>query len=186
MRKTTTKIIILFILDAIIFGLCFYLFTYIKQIDNMVSSRLAQIESELKADESLRSIKILMNDTKKERERMSLVFIQPDDTVNFIETIESLGDLTGVKLEIDSVGVDNLKSKKTGSTELFRISLKTEGSWTNTIHFLTLLENVPHKISFENVNLSKVSDLNDGDKGLSYWNGNFNLSALKIKNYPKR
>lgn len=186
MPKTIKIIAIAATLNLIVFGACFYLFRNIKNVDKVVSEQLAQIESEVKKDESLRSIKNLMNDTKKEREQVAEFFVQPNGTVDFIETLESLGRIAGVKLEIESVGVGALKGKTGSSTESFRLSFKTEGSWVGTMHILSLLENMPYKISFESVRFGKVSGGSSSEDGKgvnpSYWSGNFSFSVLKIKN----
>ena len=87
-------------LNLAAYGACFYLFMEIKNIDKVVSDRFIQIESEIKRSESIRSVKNLMNDTKKEREQMAQLFIESNGTVDFIETVESLGRIAGVKLEI--------------------------------------------------------------------------------------
>ena len=71
MSKTIKIIAMAAILNLIVFGACFYLFMNIKKVDKVVSERLIQIESEIKKDESIRSIKNLMNDTKKEREQIA-------------------------------------------------------------------------------------------------------------------
>ena len=172
-------------LNLAAYGACFYLFVEIKNIDKVVSDRFIQIESEVKRNESVRSVKNLMNDTKKEREQITQLFIQPNGTVDFIETVESLGRMAGVKLEIESVGVESLKNKTASSTELFRISLKIEGSWGNAMRLLSLLETMPYKISFDGINLEKISRglSSDGGKGqeASYWNGVFSFNVLKIK-----
>lgn len=190
MSKTIKIIAVAAILNLIVFAACFYLFTNIKKIDKVVSEHLTQIESEVKKNESLRSIKNLMNDTKKEREQIASLFVQPNGTVDFIETVEFLGRVAGIKLEIESVGVDALKGKTGSSTESFRLSFKTEGSWSGTMRLLSLLENMPYKISFENINLGKVSggskSSDSKEQASSYWNGNFSFSVLKIKNPPEK
>lgn len=189
MPKTIKIVAFLAILNLIVFGACFYLFANIKNIDKAVSARLTQTESAVKKDESLRSIKNLMNDTKKEREQIAGFFVQPNGTVDFIEAVESLGGMTGVKIEIDSVGVEALKNKTASSAESFRLSLKTEGSWSNTMRLLSLLENMPYKISFEKVNLGKISGgsgtNSGGEQAPSYWRGTFSFTVLKIKNLPE-
>lgn len=176
-------------LDSIVFGACFYLFTDIKNIDKAVSERFVQIESEVKKDESLRSIKNLMDNTRKEREQIANLFVQPNGTVDFIEAVESLGRIANIKIETESVGVNALKGNMASSSELFRLSIKTEGSWSGTIHLLSLLENMPYKVSFENVILDKVSDGSSSakDKGQypPYWNGVLTFNVLKIKNPPE-
>ena len=185
MLKTKKITLALAALNLAAYGACFYLFVEIKNIDKVVSDRFIQIESEVKRNESVRSVKNLMNDTKKEREQITQLFIQPNGTVDFIETVESLGRMAGVKLEIESVGVESLKNKTASSTELFRISLKIEGSWGNAMRLLSLLETMPYKISFDGINLEKISRglSSDGGKGqeASYWNGVFSFNVLKIK-----
>jgi len=186
MLKTKKITLALAALNLAAYGACFYLFVEIKNIDKVVSDRFIQIESEVKRNESVRSVKNLMNDTKKEREQITQLFIQPNGTVDFIETVESLGRMAGVKLEIESVGVEALKNKTASSTESFRISLKIEGSWGNAMHLLSLLETMPHKISFDGINLEKISRGLSSDSGkgqaASYWNGVFSFNVLKIKN----
>ena len=84
MLKTKKIIFILAALNLAAYGACFYLFMEIKNIDKVVSDRFIQIESEIKRSESIRSIKNLMNDTKKEREQMAQLFIQPNGPVSFL------------------------------------------------------------------------------------------------------
>lgn len=189
MSNAIKNIVFLVILNLIVFGASFYLFASIKNIDKNVSARLIQIESAADTEESLRSIKNLMNDTKKEREQIAGFFVQPNGTVDFIETVESLGGIAGIKLETESVGVEALKNKTASSTELFRLSLRTEGSWGGTMHLLSLLENMPYKISFESVKLEKISagsiSSREKEDVSSYWSGAFIFGVLKIKNPPE-
>jgi len=190
MIKTKKIITALIVLNLTVFGACFYLFANIKKTDKVVSDRLIQIESGIKKEESLRSIKNLIDNTKKERERIADFFIQPNGAVDFIEMIDSLGIIAGVKLEVESVGVEALKSETGADSESFRLSLKTKGSWDNTIHLLNLMESLPYQISFESARFQKISGESAPDNGKkiavsSYWNGNFSFSALKLKNQSK-
>ena len=190
MTKTKKIITALIVLNLAVFGACFYLFANIKKTDEVVSDRLIQIESGIKKEESLRSIKNLMDDTKKERERIADFFIEPNGAVDFIEMIDSLGIIAGVKLEVESVGVEALKSETDADSESFRLSLKTKGSWDNIMHLLSLLESLPYQISFESARFQKISGESspDGEKKIAatpYWNGNFSFSVLKLKNSSK-
>lgn len=179
----------LIVLNLIVFGAFFYLFTNIKKMDKVVSEQFLQIESEVKKDKSLRSIKNLMNDTKKEREQIARFFVGSNGTVDFIEEVESLGKIAGVKLVTESVGVDAIKDNAAIGTESFRLSIKTEGPWSGIIHLLSLLENMSYKISFGNANLNKISDGSDSAKNKNktspYWKGDFTFSVLKMKNPPE-
>ncbi len=191
MRETKKDIAVLTILNIIIFGLFFYLFLNIKQSDEDISTKFAQIKQGIDRDERLQSVKNLLSETKNQREKMEKIFVQADGSVDFIEMVESLSKIAGVKVEIESVGIDASRNKIGSSTESFRFSVKTEGLWTNVIHLLGLLENIPFKVSFDNVSLDKISEPETANpanpakrKGqiASYWKGDFGFSVLKIKN----
>lgn len=189
MSKAKKIIIILSILSVIVALSCLYLFTNIKRMDKTVSDRMAKIEYEFEKERQLQSIRNLMNDTKSEFGQIANFFIQPTGSVEFIETVESLANIAGIKIEIESVGIDIAKNKTSSSTESFRVSLKTEGSWANSMHLLGLLESVPYKLAFDSINLQKMEDGNvsslNKEKNSAYWAGNFIFRALKIKNSPQ-
>lgn len=187
---TTKKIItMLSIFSVAVITLYVYLFADIKRMDKTVSERMTEIESELENDRQLQSIRNLMNDAKSDLGQITNFFVQPAGAVDFIEQVESLGKMAGVNMEIDSVGIDSVKNTASSSTESFKISLKTEGLWVNSMHLLSLLENMPYHISFDSINLQKIaggteSVANKG-KDSVYWTGNFVFSVLKIKNFPQ-
>lgn len=175
----------------IIFGLYSYLFMNIKSSDRDVSAELVQIKLESDRDERLRSVKSLMDETKDQREKITNLFVQPDGSVGFIETVESLGKISGAKLEIESVGIDPSKNKTGSSTESFGLSVKAEGLWINVLHLLNLLEKMPFKVSFDTVSLDKISEPETANpakgkgKIASHWRGDFGFSVLKIKSQPQ-
>lgn len=188
MSKAKKIIIILSILSVIVVLSYLYLFTNIKRMDKTVSDRMAKIEYEFEKERQLQSIRNLMNDTKSEFGQIANFFIQPAGSVEFIELVESLAKIAGIKTEIESVGIDIAKNKTSSSTESFRVSLKTEGSWANSMHLLGLLESVPYKLAFDSINLQKMEDGNGSsvnkEKNSAYWTGNFIFRVLKIKNSP--
>lgn len=188
MSKAKKIIIILSILSVTVVALYIYLFTNIKRMDKTVSDRMAKIEYEFEKERQLQSIRNLTNDTKSEFGQIANFFIQPAGSVEFIELVESLANIAGIKIEIESVGIDIAKNKTSSSTESFRVSLKTEGSWANSMYLLSLLESVPYKLTFDSINLQKMEDGNvssvNKEKNSAYWTGNFIFRVLKIKNSP--
>ncbi len=185
MRK---NIAILIILNLAIFGLYYYLLVDIRRSNIDTSSKLAQINLETMKKEQLQSVKILMDETKIQRDKVANLFVQQDGSVGFIEMVESLGGTTGVKLNIESVGIGVSKAKIGSSTESIQLVVKTEGAWADVMHLLSMLESLPFKVSFDSVVLNKLSEASSptpsmtAKKSLSYWNGSFGFSVLKIKN----
>lgn len=188
MQKTRKNIIILIILNLAVFGLYYYLLVNIRQSNIDTSSKLAQINLETLKKEQLQSVKILMDETKTQRDKVANLFIQQDGSVGFIEMMESLGVTADVKLSIESVGISDSKNKIGSSTESIQLVVKTEGVWTNVIHLLSMLESLPFKVSFDTVILNKIPEAPSltpskiKKKSLSYWKGSFGFSVLKIKN----
>lgn len=189
MSKAKKIIIILSTLSVIVVLSYLYLFTNIKRMDKTVSDRMAKIEYELEKEKHLQSIRNLMNDTKDDFGQIANFFIQPAGSVEFIEKVESLANIAGVKMEIKSVGIDVAKNKTSSSTESFRVSLKTEGLWANNMYLLSLLESIPYKLTFDSINLQKMEDESESflrkEKNSVYWTGNFIFRVFKIKNSPQ-
>lgn len=188
MRKTRKNIAILFILNSVVFGLYYYLLMNIRRTDIDTSSKLTQINLETLKKEQLQSVKILLDETKTQRDKVNNLFVQMNDSVGFIEKIESLSETAGVKLIIDSVGIDTSKTKIGSSTESIRLVVRAEGLWANVVHLLNILENLPFKVSFDTVVLNRISESlsltpsKAKEKSPTYWNGSFSFGVLKIKN----
>lgn len=188
MRKTRKNIAILFALNLVVFGLYYYLLMNIRRIDIDTSSKLTQINLEVLKKEQLQSVKILLDETKIQRGKVNNLFVQMNDSVGFIEKVESLSETAGVKLIIESVGIDTLKAEVGSSTESIRLAVRAEGLWINVVHLLNILENLPFKVSFDTVVLNKISESpsltpsKTKEKSTAYWNGSFGFGVLKIKN----
>lgn len=188
MRKIRKNIAILFALNLVVFGLYYYLLTNMRRTGIDVSSKLTQINLEALKKEQLQSIKILLDETKIQRSKVNNLFVQIDGSVGFIEKVESLSKTAGVKLIIESVGIDTLKTEIGSGTEFIRLAVRTEGLWVNVVHLLNILENLPFKVSFDTVVLNRISEApsltpsKTKEKSPIYWNGSFGFSVLKIKN----
>lgn len=188
MREIKKKIAILVTLNLIVFGLYFYLFINIRQVNTDISSKMAQIKREMLKKEQLQSVKNLADETKSQRDKIAHLFVQRDDSIGFMEMVELLGKTAGVKLSIESAGIEALNNKTGSSTESLRLSVRAEGVWSDTLHLFKMLESAPFKISFDKVVLSRVLEASVGapskikEKSLPQWNSNFSFSVLKIKN----
>lgn len=188
MRKIRKNIAILFALNLVVFGLYYYLLTNMRRTGIDVSSKLTQINLDALKKEQSQSIKILLDETKIQRDKVNNLFVQMNDSVGFMEKVESLSETAGVKLIIESVGIDTSKTKIGSSTESIRLAVRAEGLWVNVVHLLNILENLPFKVSFDTVVLNRISEAPSSapsktkEKSPAYWNGSFGFGVLKIKN----
>jgi len=93
----------------------------------------------------------LVSDTETERQQVDSYFVGIDQTVNFVEYLESLARVAGVNFEITSLGVEQ-------SEEDFKdqIILRGEatGTWSNLMNFAALLEVAPFRLDLADFNVN--------------------------------
>lgn len=189
--KQTIALFVIF--NLLSFGIYLGVFFMMKSAQEHTSFLLGQLETDIKTNDTLQSIETVLADAKSDIEKLESYFVGRDGIVDFIETIESYGNISGVKTLVEFVGVEggveenNVESIK----EIVRIKLATEGSWVATEHFLSLLEHMPFRISMERVSflylpVSESSLSFTPPKGVTLpknriWKGSIELTALKLK-----
>lgn len=137
----------------------------VKETDTLVANEITAGEKQKRA-ETLRRI---MEETKTEREELDAYFVKKGDAVSFIERLENMAKGAGLGISIASVSVPE-------KTSALRIEMATQGSFENTLYFLTLLENLPYKIFVEKANLHhKEGSSQDVPKGSGTWTGSFTV-----------
>lgn len=168
-------------------------FLMMKISQGNTSLLLSQLETDIKTNDTLQSIETILADAKGDIEKLESYFVNRDGIVDFIETIESYGRTSGVKTSIDFVGVEGgIRQNNTGDVkETLRLKLSTEGTWTATVHFLSLVEHMPFRVNMERVSIlyfptSESSLSFTPPKGVSLpknrvWKGNVELTVLKLK-----
>lgn len=180
LSKAKTYLVVLVILNLLVVG--FYLFFLNSIKGRMLETALLREELNLEVlkEDRLKSTKGLALETESQRESLDRYLIGKDSIVDFIKEVEGLGALSGVDLEVNSVGVEGFEivdGTENKTIELLNLDLSTEGSWRETFYLVSLLESLPYKVSFNRLFLNKDS----GFEGGSLWNGTIGLSVLKIK-----
>jgi hypothetical protein len=147
-----------------IFG-CWLMFSNIQEKRDAVFKMRQEIEADERQLANAKSLKILLKDLQREKEKIAASFLGPQDFIKFIEEIESLASRAGVGIELESAA---LPAQKEQSPFLqFRIS----GSFVNVFHYLVLMENLPYQTSFQELWLVKDEDKNT-------WKANFKVKLL--------
>lgn len=177
--KKTKKLFITFLIVCVL-GLAFDItvFFVIKRRTEAVSIAENQLALAAEKANSLKSVKVLMDDTAERRVKVDTFFIKDDKVVDFLDSLDTLGTKNGVKLTINSVGVAPLTKPSSSFLEQLNIKIQVEGSWANVYRFLTLLETMPYKVSWGRVGFDKVSGR---DSKQSVWQGVFDVSIVKLK-----
>lgn len=168
-NKHKTKIILIL---AIIFNLLlvggyvysFYLMKTKNEEASVVSDELNQY---LSNEGTINKLKKAVRDSKDDRERLSLYFVSRDDIPDFAKKIESLGEVSGVELTI-------LGFSTQGDVLSFDVS--SQGSFIDTMHLISLLENLAFKIEITKAYINLVEIQVEGeDFTRTAWGGNFSV-----------
>ena len=122
-------------------GAYLYLYGMIESINGETATLTEQFSQSSTKQEQLRSVKALLADTATARAQVDLYFIGQDGVVDFLKTIEGLGKISRVALEVDSVNVEG--AAKGSVLEGVPIGVRFSGSFSNSMRFLYLLERFP-------------------------------------------
>ncbi len=106
------------------------------------SAILGKIDQVTKKNAELNTIKKTITATEEDRAKLAAYFVTDQSIVSFLEYLESLGTLTNTDTSIITVSEDKESSTAT-------ITLSSIGSYSDTIRFIELLENMPYRMEIE-------------------------------------
>ncbi|MDE2399536.1 MAG: hypothetical protein KGL67_00780 [Patescibacteria group bacterium] len=149
--KNNFKIIQLLLSMILFLFASFALFLLYREI-NLNNQKATMSTTELENETSRRNEVKLLNDSieviKEDKSLLETHFAQSSDVVPFLDTIEALGPMVGVKAQTTSV--DILKDN-TGLV----VKISASGDFKNIYKFLTLLENSPYELEITSMDLQK-------------------------------
>lgn len=173
LKKTKIFIVILIIINLALAGVLWYFSGVINIHSEKALSSTAELDFEVKKEEKLRSTEAIIRDTEEERVELDSRFVKDEEVVDFIKLIENIGEKTGVVVDIKTVSVIDTDF---GFSEALGLQVEYIGNWSETMHFLSLIEELPFSIEI----ISFSSDKKEGDELL--WQSSLGIEVLKLKN----
>ncbi|HYC34756.1 MAG TPA: hypothetical protein VEC13_03425 [Candidatus Paceibacterota bacterium] len=185
MKKKGTRTILILVIFGIILSSAFYVLIYKKTGKLFLESNdiKARIESARIKNIEMESVRRDIKATLGDYEKIQNIFIEKEGVVDFIQTMESLGKEIGVVVEIESVKDEEFEPVSP-TRERLLISFSAEGTRTDTLAFLKLMEFMPHKIDFKRAVLSRgnAGEVAEQDGAASgNWKLTADISVLKAK-----
>lgn len=178
-------------INVVVFGTYAFLFWKIVDRSQTTMALTAEEVSDRQKNDALQAIKMSLNENKDFISQIDSFFIAPDGVVSFITFLEKLGRDSGVTISVGSVAVSPDSKDPKDFKEYLRLKLEVDGTWQNTIYFLSRLENLPYRVQFDSAALSLqgVSDeINFEEEGAlrkrvpeESWKGIFDIRLLKLK-----
>ena len=169
MSKNTKNTFIISLISAIVsVGFCLFFIIQIKAQGLHLEEQVAILAEYNSKELSFLNVKKLITETETERKQISEKFFKnDDDTIYFLNDIETLAPKMGLVLKTESlepviIAEKNLKSIK--------ITFSDTGQRKAVLDFSKMMENIPYQSSIESLSLKEVSDGN--------WEGKTTISIL--------
>jgi len=161
--------LLMFSIASIVITMFAYVFIYnktITQADHYVEANSEVLKEGSKRNSEQELIKI-HESTKLDRDRLLNFLVPEDKIVNFIESVEKVGEYSNTELELSSITTEGDKVKT-------KVSVK--GGWSSVMTALVLLENLPYSSYISNVKIDNSTDTK------VRWIMSLDLEAILIKN----
>jgi Tfp pilus assembly protein PilO len=141
-----------------------------SSLDDKIAS-INEIKSQTKASEERikqrRDLKDVIAKLESQKQKIDSVFLNKDTLINFIELLESMSKASGVSLNKNSSSADK--------NPIFDLS--AEGNYNQVQNFLVLLENMPYKISLDDVSMKEKI----GAASSTSWVADFRVTLLSYE-----
>lgn len=181
-HKARNIALLLVLLALVLAGVNYVVFLFIKHKTITVSEMKADAAA---YDERQRQLfGSGSNDVTAEIATLKSHILGPEESVSFIEKIESRAKEIGLAFEISSVGIDPVTDEnKENLTETLRMSIEATGSWQQIMNFVFDLEHMPYQVVVENAAFSQ----REGETGKGrtvrapQWRLRAELTVLKQK-----
>ena len=172
MKNSRPKIFLFVLISALIVALAAYvLFWRLISTANDESAHLrGDIELQLERNKTAGGLAKLITETEVKRLQIDSYFVGADQTVDFVEYLESLANVAGVNFEIVSLVIDQVKDDFKN-----QIVLRGEasGDWSPLMNFLALLEAAPYRLILADVAITKPEQVG--------WEAMILIKAFQLK-----
>lgn len=168
--KTSLQVFSFFFILLVVIDVALYL--NFKNKENNISLVLAKTDFENRRQSHMSQIKLIVDETKTDREKIDNYIVPADGAVSYVEMIERKSLENDVKIDIGSAEISPIKASRiyasttaeiASSTRLIKTKINITGTWSKVLNFLVVLENLPYRLVIEKIDLIKGT-MTSGDK----------------------
>lgn len=175
--KTKKVLALVVLLNVALLAVLVFFFFAIKSKNETISRNENIIETALAERGKIATLKTLVEETHKDREKLDSFLVDKEKIVEFLESVENLA-----KNERLSIGIGSLEERTDSASGVavptLNLSIDSSGSWSNVIKFLHLMENLPYHLSISKVNL-RTDEGGARKRGEAIWSVTFDVSVRK-------
>jgi len=196
-NKTFNLLIFASVSAAIMVGFYAYSVHYVQGLVDDTASLRSDIEQDQAQYQHLQVLHDAIASTGDDKQKITHYFVPAGGAVDFITSFEKAAVSSSLKFTTVSIDTSSIPELDSQGKELLDVVFSTEGSWSNTLHFLSLLESLPYSVSIDRVEVSSSgeapslvgsgSDIQKGQPGKtvqpgpSDWKTSLSFRIVKIK-----
>lgn len=170
-KKTMIVLSVYAVVAGILVSAYAFFILHIQNKEERTADIIAKVADLEGQNSQLSDLKEILGKIEDKKEILNNVFIDSKNIVNFLESLEEMGRISGA-----SVQVENINESET-ENELFQtlaLDLSILGDWDDVYHFFALLENFPARIAVDRVQIGLTDD-----KSGRVWEGTAHVTALE-------
>lgn len=180
MKNHFTLFIFAFLVTLLTLGIYVYMYLTVDlSLAKIAKNQSLVNSSKLTSSREANFIEVYEK-TAAKWQKMRNLFVESDKVVNFIETIEALDSESGAKVSIASIDADNLDNAPADKIGYLRLRINAQGSWSSVMKALVLTENLPYKVTINNIQANRSDISNGKNTSSNYWNLSFGLQVAMI------
>ncbi len=173
-------LLILGILNVVAGGFYVYFIFSIQGKKAYVDEQSVVVQEQITERTNLALIQTILRERESDQEKIDRQFIDAGKEVDFAIALESLGKRSNIAYEHELRTVDPSVSDPKNKTPytFLHVTVKTEGTWSNTVQFLSLVESYERYITVDSFELGYGETGLSDSSGPRLWRGVFVFSAL--------
>lgn len=180
-NRTTILFIISIIATLLSVGVFVFFFKVIKNKNEHTAVVMTTLEDKVLEKKNASELVKKMTQVDTIKSTLNGYFVDSASIDSFVNYLESLGVNSNTIVSVKSVEVSKTESN------ILLVQLSTEGNFSNVMQTVKLLENMPYKVSiqqiFFNKNTKVVTDAaqpKEKPKEISDWEANVSFSVLLL------
>ncbi len=150
----------------------FALYTVVR-IQNTVGTLGDKVALETKEQSRLTAARSILASSASQRASLATYLLKRDDVASFIDELSRLQAASGTSMDVRSV--DAKKGGVGKAAEELGLTVAVSGSWSQVMHFLSLIESLPYGVGITSIDFVNRSQSDPKKKAI--WDGLFALSV---------
>jgi hypothetical protein len=176
--KKIVGMLILLVLAAggVVYGMFWLIRHNIQEtvrVENLVQERQA-------TESTTKALREFVNEVEGDLATLESRIVPANEAVKIIELVESLAKKERLSVEVQAEDQEYAPSKE--ELKLLALVIRTQGAWSSTYRFLSMLESLPYKTSLKSVTIQHISaQRQNASSTIPSWAGTYRLEVLQYK-----